>query len=177
MQPSSTKWQRGDWGIVMILIAVLCSATSAQLSKSSANDFVHRVVMNELKAESEDHSHWMFRLDTQKPNAAEEVDEVVETNDGDLKYPILINGQKLTEEQRQRAETRIQHIAKDPGELRKSLHEKAHDEAHSQRMLKLLPQAFLFEYGARSGNLVQLNFTPDPHFRPSNREATVFHAM
>src|SRR2546421_8784000 len=43
-----TAWQRGDWGIFMLLIAVLCSATPAQLSSSSANDLVHRVVMNEF---------------------------------------------------------------------------------------------------------------------------------
>ena len=41
----------------------------------------------------------------------------------------------------------------------------------------MLPDAFSFEYGQRRGNLVQLNFSPNPDFKPSTHEAKVFHAM
>ena len=38
----------------------------------------------------------MFRLETATKNGQQEVDEVVETKDGDLKIPILINGGEVT---------------------------------------------------------------------------------
>jgi hypothetical protein len=44
-------------------------------------------------------------------------------------------------------------------------------------LLKLLPDAFIFSYDDRSGDLVKLKFTFNPHFRPPSREARVFHAM
>lgn len=162
-------------GVVALLFAA-CSAVSAQAPEKPA-DLVRRVVDNEVKSESQDHSHWMFRLDTKKPNSAEEVDEVVESKDGDLQYPLLINGHKLTQDQRKSAEAKIEQFAKNPEELRKSQRDKNEDEAHSQKMLKLLPEAFLYRAGQERGSLVELKFTPNPKFHPPNREATVFHAM
>jgi hypothetical protein len=41
----------------------------------------------------------------------------------------------------------------------------------------MLPDAFLFNYGKRGGDLIQLNFTPSRSFHPPTREAEVFHAM
>ena len=119
----------------------------------------------------------MLRLDTEKPNTPEEVDQVVQTKDGDLKYPILISGRKLTEAERRQADQRIRREIQDPSILRKSLHEQTQDNARSQHMLKLLPKAFLFQYGERRGDLVQLNFRPNPQFQPPTHEAKVFHAM
>jgi hypothetical protein len=161
--------------LIPLTLLVITHPSFAQTP--SANDLAHKILANELKVENKDHSHWMLRLDTQKPNAPEEVDEVVETKEGDLKYPILINGRKPGQEQQQQADARMQHFAQDPSALRKSQRGEAQDTAHSQEMLKLLPQAFVFDYGERRGDLVQLNFKPNPHFRPPNREATVFHAM
>jgi hypothetical protein len=41
----------------------------------------------------------------------------------------------------------------------------------------MMPDAFLFSHGERRGDLIQLNFRPNPHFKPHTREAQVFHAM
>lgn len=41
----------------------------------------------------------------------------------------------------------------------------------------MLPDAFTFKFGVRRGELVQLKFSPNPDFKPPNREAEVFHAM
>jgi hypothetical protein len=47
-----------------------------------------------------------------------------------------------------------------------------------QRLIKLMPEAFLFEQDGRpSGDLVTLNFKPNPAFKPPTYEARVFHGM
>jgi len=143
----------------------------------AANEFVRRVVMSELKAEQQDHSHWSFRLQTQKPNGQRELDEVVETRDGDLKLPIRINGRELTPKQKQESEKRIQQLVRNPDPLRKARAQEDEDTSRSQRLLKMFPDAFQFNYGQRQGNLVQLNFAPNPSFHPSTHEAEVLHAM
>jgi hypothetical protein len=161
----------------ILLFAGLSYSGFAQAPNMSANELARSVLNNELKAEDADNSHWMFQLDTKKPNAPETVEEVVETKDGPLKYPLLINGQKPTDAQQRQANDEIQHAVHDPSSLRKADRAKADDDAHSQQMLKMFPDAFYFQYGERKGDLVKLNFTPNPNFRPPNREATVFHAM
>ena len=143
----------------------------------SPHELVRRVVANEVKAEQQDHSHWKFRLDTKKPNGQTEADEVVEAKDGDLKRPMLINGHPLSAQQQQKADHSIQQLLHDPGAIRKARTEEDQDTVRSQRLLKMLPDAFLFKYGQRRGNLVEFNFYPNPAFHPPNHEAEVFHAM
>jgi hypothetical protein len=159
------------------IIALRCSCVSqgpAKQDSTPPNELVRRVVENELKAEQEDHSHWSFRETIQKPNGRTEVDEVVETSSGDLKLPIQIDGHELTASEREKSEKQLGH---NPQALRKSLRDKDQDTERSQRMLKMLPDAFNFSYVGRLGDLVQLSFTPNPKFHPSSHEAEVFYAM
>ena len=160
----------GRFGI-MLLFVFLTSKSPAQAPNSSPEQLVRKVVTNELRADNQDHSHWMFRLDTEKPNTPEEVDEVVETENGDLKYPILISGRKLTEAERGQADQRMLQEMQNPSILRKSLHDKTQDNARGQNILKLLPNTFLFQYGERKRNLVELKFRPNPQFQPPTHEA------
>ena len=159
-----------------MVLSSYAQSTSGQIPIPT-DQLVHRVVDNELKAEQQDHSHWSFRLKTQKPNGQREVDEVVETKDGDLKRPLLINGRKLNSEERQKADKRIQQFVQDPTPLRKARQDEDEDTARSQQLLKMLPAAFKFSYGRRRGDLVELKFSPNPSFHPRTHEAEVFHAM
>ena len=60
-------------------ILVFLRPARAQPPQWTPDELMRQVVSNELRAEDQDHSHWMFRLETKK-NAQTEVDEVVETN-------------------------------------------------------------------------------------------------
>lgn len=162
---------------VTLPVCFLVGQTKAAQDTGSPDQLVRRVIANELKAEKQDHSHWRLRLETHNPNGSTEVDEVVESGQGDLKKPILMNGHPLTAEQRRKADARIQQLVRDPGPLRKSRQQEDQDTARSQRLLKMLPDAFTYKYGERRGDLVQLNFAPNPKFHPSTHEAEVFHAM
>jgi hypothetical protein len=145
-------------------------------AQATANELVRKVVANELKAETEDRSHWMFRLETER-GGRKELDQVVETKEGDLHRPVLVNGRPVSAKEKQDANRRIQKLIHNPEALRKSLREKSEDTARTQRLLKMLPDAFIFSYGERRGELAKLKFTPNPQFRPPSREAQVFHAM
>ncbi len=154
-------------------------ANSSALSENmptSANELVREVITNELKVEAADHSHWAFQLHTEK-NGKKEIDQVVETKDGNLQLPISINGRPLTAKEKQQANLHIQKLVQNPGILRKSLREESSDTTRTQSLLKMLPDAFTFSYEDRGEDLVKLKFTPNPRFRPPSREAQVFHAM
>ena len=161
----------------VILVLVHSLLGSAQLSQEPPEELARRVIQNELWAEEQDHSHWMFRLETEKKNAQREVDEVIETKDGNLRRPLLFNGRELTPRQQQESDKRLEQLAQNPAVLRKSLKDQNQDNARSQRLLKMLPDAFIFNYGEQRGDLVQLTFRPNPRFHPGNHEAQVFHAM
>jgi len=145
-------------------------------AQKNANDSVRSALQNEVRAETNDHSHWMLKLETEK-SRRKETDEVVETKNGDLKRPILINDRPLTARQQHEADEQVRRLVGNPGALRKSLQEQNDDAARSQRMLKILPQALIFRFGQQKGDAVELLFSPNPHFHPPTREAQVFQAM
>ena len=168
--------------IVTSLAAMAFLVVSALSSRTipaaiPGDELIRRVIANELASEERDHSHWMFRLETATKNGQQEVDEVVETKNGDLKIPIIINGREVTAKQREEGASRLEQLIHNPETLRKSAKDKNQDTARSQQLLRILPDAFVFNLGERQGNLQQLVFKPNPHFHPRNREAEVFHAM
>ena len=167
--------------ITALVVAVSSPFTSLSSSQTSdvrppVNEFVRQIIDNELQAEKNDHSHWMLRLETRKSGKTE-IREVVETKDGDLDWLISVDGKPLPEDQRSERERGLQRLISNPAELKRSQREKDEDQARSQRLLKMLPDALVFEYGEQRGDLVELKFKPKPHFRPPSHEAAVVHAM
>ncbi|HET7441239.1 MAG TPA: hypothetical protein VFJ47_08060 [Terriglobales bacterium] len=163
--------------IALLVYSFACTAeTAPSAGQQTAQAFVRQVLDNELNAENNDHSHWMLRLDEEKPGN-QQVYEVVETKAGDLKRLLSVNGRPLSPEQERQQSQRIQELVNHPEELKNSHRQKSQDMDRSQRMLKTIPDAFLFEYGERQGDLVQVKFKPNPQFRPPSHEAAVFHAM
>ena len=164
--------------LVLAVNSPFASLSSSQTSdvRPPVNEFVRQIVDNEFQAEKNDHSHWMLRLETRKSGKTE-VREVVEAKDGDLDWLISVNGKPLPQDQRSERERGLQRLISNPAELKTSQREKDEDQARSQRLLKMLPDALVFEYGEQRGDLVELKFKPKPHFRPPSHEAAVVHAM
>ncbi len=165
-----------------IAITLLCIFPATPLPQQSehsdknANEFARAILQNELNAEANDHSHWMLMLEAEK-SGEKEVDQVIETKDGELKRPLLINGRPLTAKQEQEVDEQIRRMIGDAKALHKSLKQQNEDADRSQRLLKMLPDALIFSFGERRGDAVRLHFTPNYNFRPANREARVFQAM
>ena len=102
---------------------------------------------------------------------------MIQTTKGELQLPVLINGHPPDKTEEEKAESRIQQLVNNPAAAQKSRKEKSEDYSRSRRMLKMLPEAFIYTYGGRQGDRVQLNFKPNPHFRSHSFEEEVFHAM
>jgi len=62
---------------------------------SSANELVRTVLENEMRAEDQDHSHWMYRLEEDQPTKRQ-IKEVVETEEGLVERLISLNGRPLS---------------------------------------------------------------------------------
>ncbi len=161
---------------LLFVVPVGVAAQGSEFSEKNANEFARSILQNEVNVEANDHSHWMFKLETEK-SGRKEVDEVVETKAGELKRPILINGRPPTATQEHDADEQIRKLTRDSNALHKATKQQDEDSDHSQKMLKMLPDALIFRFGERRGNAVQLHFTPNPLFRPTTREAQVFQAM
>lgn len=130
----------------------------------SAAELAREVVRNELNAQDSDRSLWQYRQIREEDGKTESF-EVVETRDGEVHRLLAVNGAPLTGKQRQNEDRRIQRLLTSP------------DAEQEKKLLKALPQAFLYEYDGTMGELIKLKFRPNPDFRATNHESEVFHRM
>jgi hypothetical protein len=84
----------------VFLLSGLILAPQPVRAGLTANELLHKVVNNELKAQAQDHSHWMCLRRTGMPGKQEKETEreVIQSKDGDLDRLLSVNGQALTAE-------------------------------------------------------------------------------
>ena len=168
-------------GVVLMTAAALplCAQVSAiipQANPEAARNLVREVIFNELHDRERD-SHWEYRSECLS-SAENLVREQVETDKGPVFRVVAKDGSPLDAAQREREDARLDQYIHSPGQIART--ERAHeeDEARLAGIMGLLPQAFLFDYaGATTGDLVRIDFRPDPAFVPSGYEARVVHAL
>jgi hypothetical protein len=142
----------------------------------SAGDLLRRAVDSELKAQSADHSHWMYQQKAEV-SGKEQVKWIVETHEGDLDRLWSVNGRTITGERQKQEDQRIARLLHKSGEQRKLQRAQAADARQTERLFKMLPDAVTARFGEHKDGIVEIRFKPNPNFRPSSHEAAVFHAM
>lgn len=164
-----------------VTVVLLCVASPSQLAPESslpanANQFMHEMIDSELKAEDADHTHWMYRLHREDDKGVTDK-QVIQSKDGSIPKTLLINGQPLTPEQRDKDEEKMRKLVDDPAERAHREKRNKQDEEKAHELLKAIPDAFIFKYDGNDGPLTRLSFTPNPDYNPPTRELTVYHAM
>lgn len=143
---------------------------------TDATQYVHEVIHHELDMEAKDHSHWRYRAHREDEKQNYDRD-IIETKDGDLGRTLLINGQPLTPEMRQKDEERMRKLVSDPEERARRNKREKDDTEKAEQMLKAIPDAFIFKYDGEENRLVRLSFFPNPHYDPPTRELRVFRSL
>lgn len=112
---------------------------------------------------------------------------MVETVDATAGLLVMQNGRPLTPKQRHEEEARLANYVQSPQELRKKKKQEKEDAEHTERILKALPDAFLYRrdgtefgrqgLGAPGDELVRLNFRPNPSYNPPSHVEQVLTGM
>jgi hypothetical protein len=131
------------------------------------------VVANEL-ADREQLRKWIWMIEKREGKETL-TEEQVETKDGPLYRLLAIDGTALNLAQRQQDDARIGRLMKDPSSLLKLKQAQGEDELKIQKLISLLPQAFVYEYDGVEENLLRVKFRPDPDYSPPTYEARVIH--
>lgn len=160
------------------LAAFTLSSDSKPLSppNMSADELVRQVVANETQLVDSDHSHWMYRQHHVE-DGKDTLKECVDTDQGALCRLIAEGGHPLSQSEQAKEKERLAELVKNPERQRKLQEARKKDGDQALKMLKMLPNAFHYEYAGTEGDLVKLKFVPNPQFTPPDRESRVFHAM
>lgn len=145
-------------------------------ARPDAKSLVEQMVQNEVKAENDDSTHWRFSRTNVKSGVSKTYD-VIETKKGEVQRLVSINGHPLNAEQQREEQERMQKFLSDSDEQAKRRESASKDYQKEQDLMKMLPDALLYTYAGRQGDLLKFNFKPNPRFHATTRQAEVFHHM
>jgi hypothetical protein len=169
------------------VLAIGCSTAAApsQLPNLAPADLVRKAVARELAATNEP-TNLMFRS-RKETRSGSQTRLYVETRDAMAGMLIALNDKPLTPEQRAAEERHLDGLANNPEELRRKQKQEKEDNDRVTRIVRALPEAFLYEYdGTETGNarvgkpgdeLVRLKFRPNPQYDPPSRVEQVLGGM
>lgn len=165
-------------------IAVL--AQSPPTPSVDPAELMRRAVQNEIKESNSPSARFMFRGTKTTPTGSA-TKLYVETSEATAGMAVAYDGRALTEEQRQREMQRLGGLSRNPEELRKKRAQEHDDTERTMRIVRAMPDAFLYEYaGEMPGSvgvghvgdpLVKLKFRPNPNYRPPSRVEEVLTGM
>ncbi|HEV8525080.1 MAG TPA: hypothetical protein VGQ71_11310 [Terriglobales bacterium] len=167
-------------GLFCLLALAATAQERAPASELPAVELVRRMVKNEEQS-GKAGERFMYRLRSQNQKGTVTKD-LVETKDGLVARVIAINDRPLSDAQRQREDQRLQRLVDDEKQRAEKLKRQKEDEVRVTRMVRALPDAFLFEYDGVEPSpngvlLLRLKFKPNPKFDPPSRELQVYTGM
>lgn len=152
----------------------------AALTPTQAQAMVARALATETST-ARDLSHPMrYRLRKSSPRMTS-TKEIAETRDGDVARLIALNDQPLSKDDEQHEEARLDALLSDPARQRHRKQSEESDTGIVLKLLRMLPQAFLYEYEGvgqgPSGAVEKFHFRPNPAFSPPDMETQALTAM
>lgn len=173
-------------GILLFSVASFAGQPATISSYRNPAELVRKAVENEIKAANDDSARFLFR-GTKTTLQGSTTRLYVETKEATAGLVIAYNGKPLTPEQRRAEEARVERFISHPEELKKKREQERAEAERTLRIVRALPDAFLFEYAGeeqgsegigRTGEpLVKLKFRPNPHYQPPSRVEEVLTGM
>lgn len=162
--------------VVFLFVSHFATLQAQSNTQLSPADLVNAVVRNELNPLGVSEIRWKYLL-VKEVDGKQETREVVETKSGSLDRLIAIADRPLSASQQRDETERILRLSHNSEEQRKLEQIRKKDAEQCNAFFQMVPEAFLFEYAGKNGNVVKLNFKPNPDFRPPSREGKVLHEM
>ncbi|HKW19396.1 MAG TPA: hypothetical protein VJO35_17940 [Terriglobales bacterium] len=171
-----------------LVVAVACASFALAADDSGANpaELVRRAVHNEIASNQNTNDHFMFK-DLKKTPQFSQVKLLVETQEATAGLLVMQDGRPLNPQQKQAEDQRLQNYMQNTQDLRRKRKQEREDAEHTERILRALPDAFLYErdgtqegqpgLGGPGDTLLQLNFRPNPNYNPPSHVEQVLTGM
>jgi hypothetical protein len=187
-----SRWSVVAIGLMGLLTAMggVCFAAGTPpadvLDAASCDALVRAAAANEAATAKDDTTKHMFRSRKQTPQGSQ-TRLYAETQQAMVGMTVANNDKPLTPEQKKEEENRLMEMANNPDLLKHKHSQEEENADRTLRILKVLPEAFLFDYdgeeegsaglGRPGARLVRLKFRPNPGFQPPSRVEQVLVGM
>lgn len=144
-------------------------------SSEPAQTLVREVVYNE-QHDHDTHGYWRYWI-VQRDQNNTRLKEQVETEDGPINRLVKTNGQPIDQHTREEEQARLEHLVNSPEEQASHRKDYFEDEKHLAAVMRMLPDAYIFEDAGDEDGYHHLRFSPNPSYAPHTIETRVIHSM
>lgn len=178
------------WLGPLLAIAVMAVVTTENLALAedqslSPAELVRRTALNEINGGNRG-ERFLF-LDRKQTPSGSQAKLMVETPQGIVGMLVAQNDKPLDTQQRQAEDARLAALVTNPEAIRKKQRNDKEDSARIERIMRALPDAFLYEQnGTEPGRqgvgepgveLIRLSFRPNPKYVPPSHVELVLTGM
>lgn len=168
--PSSTYLSR----FAILTLAAAMVLPPALLSQT-AKELVEDTCYNELQ-QPDNKTLWSYRAERHIGNRVF-LEQVIETVDGPVDRLLAADGHSPTPEESKKEDDRNQELLKNPSGRRAVQKQRDDDGRKMQELLRIIPEAFVFEDQGKEGESEKIAFHPNPGFKPKTYEQRILHAL
>lgn len=168
--------RRTGWWAAGCAALLLSQPLRAKQPDPAAVAIVQSAVNSELQHDRTDHDNWMYREHDVTPGK-NAVYQVVETPQGSIKRTVELNGNTLSGSAEAAETSRINSFIHDSAAIAKQRRAGQHDDQQATELLKMLPQAFLWQKVSEDDQSITLKFEPNPDFDPPDMQSRVMGQM
>ena len=160
-----------------VLSAVVAGGAQGAAAQS-AQDWMSTMLAHENAATGERGRYLYLNVERSERTGGHVWTEwVAETDWGKVRYLVQEDGRPLPPDRLAKEKARLADEAAHPDTFKAAEDSKADSEQHARQMLGLLPKAFLLSDPRPEGDMVRIDYTPNPSYQPSSMEEKVLHAM
>jgi len=168
----------------VVLVIAQGALPSAQTVSAAPVELVRETVQTEI--DSNDARKFVFR-EREENEHGSQTKLIVQTKQTAAGMLVAINDRPLTVEERQREQARLDELVNNPQELKKKQKADKEDTDRTNRIMRALPDAFLYEpdgvqmgtkeTGNPGDELVRLKFRPNPEYSAPTHTEQVLTGM
>jgi hypothetical protein len=159
----------------VILTFAAAMALPPALPSQTAKELIGEACYNELQ-QHEKKTLWSYTAERHINNHIS-LERVIETVDGPVRHLLAVDGRPPTPAQVKEEEARHQRLLKKPSGMRAIQKQRDDDDKTMEELLRIIPEAFVFEDQGKEGGSERIAFHPNPGFKPKTYEQRVLHVL
>jgi hypothetical protein len=145
------------------------------LPSQTAKDLIRDACYNELQ-QREKTTLWSYVAERHSNNHVFR-EQVIETVDSPVRHLLAVDGHAPTPAQMKEENDRQQRLLKSESGRHAIQKQQEDDNKKMEELLRIIPEAFVFEDQGKEGESEKIAFHPNPEFKPKTYEQRILHAL
>jgi hypothetical protein len=158
-----------------ILTFAAAMALPRALPSQSAKELIGEACYNELQHRDRK-TLWSYTAERRSNNHVFR-EQVIETVDGPVRHLLAVDGHPPAPVQMKEENDRQQRLLNSESGRHAIQKQLEDDDKKMEELLRIIPEAFVFEDQGREGESEKIAFHPNPEFEPKTYEQRILHAL